>query len=334
MPLLFLMALVMVVRVFTLGAPVNPEWTLERGLGFLWNPDFSALKNGKVWLEAAGQVFFSTSVGIGVLLTYATYMERSDDVILPATTASFLNTFVEIVLGASIVIPAAYIFFGPEGTSAAVAGGTFGLAFQTTPLVFNHMTGGPWIGCVWFLLLFIAGATSAVSMLQPGVAFLEEEFGFNRKRCIIALGGFSFLVAHFVIFGDGVLDEMDFWFSSFGLPLFALLEALVFAFAFGRERGWQELTRGSALRLPALFKPVVFFVTPSLLVAILVGWFVTDGWKTVLMLKSSESGLVPLYDKAQVPWVIATRLFCLVFVAGFCWLIRRAWQMRPHRGSE
>lgn len=334
MPLLFLMALVMVVRVFTLGAPVNPEWTLERGLGFLWNPDFSALKNGKVWLEAAGQVFFSTSVGIGVLLTYATYMKRSDDVILPATTASFLNTFVEIVLGASIVIPAAYIFFGPEGTSAAVAGGTFGLAFQTTPLVFNHMTGGPWIGCVWFLLLFIAGATSAVSMLQPGVAFLEEEFGFNRKRCIIALGGFSFLVAHFVIFGDGVLDEMDFWFSSFGLPLFALLEALVFAFAFGRERGWQELTRGSALRLPALFKPVVFFVTPLLLVAILVGWFVTDGWKTVLMLKSSESGLVPLYDKAQVPWVIATRLFCLVFVAGFCWLIRRAWQMRPHRGSE
>ena len=75
-------------RVFTLGAPVNPEWDLNRALGFLWNPDFAALKSGKVWLEAAGQVFFSTSVGIGVLLTYATYMKSRDDVLLPATTAS------------------------------------------------------------------------------------------------------------------------------------------------------------------------------------------------------------------------------------------------------
>ncbi|MDD4621887.1 MAG: sodium:calcium symporter, partial [Kiritimatiellae bacterium] len=327
------MALVMVARVFTLGAPVNPDWTIGRSLGFLWIPDFSALKSGKVWLEAAGQVFFSTSVGIGVLLTYATYMKRDDDVILPATTASFLNTFVEIVLGASIVIPAAFVFFGPAGATTAVAGGTFGLAFQTTPLVFNHMAGGPVIGFVWFLLLFTAGVTSAVSMLQPGVAFLEEEFGFNRKRCILVLGGFTFLVAHLVIFGNGVLDEMDFWFSSFGLPLFALFEALVFACAFGRARGWQELKRDSALRLPGFFNPVVFFVTPLLLIAILAGWFVTDGWKTVLMLKSSESGLVPLYAKEQVPWVIATRLFYLAFIAGFCWLTRRAWQMRSRNGA-
>ena len=334
MPLLFLMAVFMVARVFTLGTPADPEWTVGRGLGFLWNPDFGALKSGKVWLEAAGQVFFSTSVGIGVLLTYATYMKRGEDVILPCTTASFLNTFVEIVLGASIVVPAAFVFLGPAGTSSAVAGGTFGLAFQTTPLVLNHMAGGPWIGCAWFLLLFIAGATSSVSMLQPGVAFLEEEFGFNRKRCILALGGFSFLVAHLVIFGDGVLDEMDFWFSSFGLPLFGLCEALVFAFAFGRARGWEELTRGSALRLPGFFKPVVFFVTPLLLVAILAGWLVTDGWKTMLLLKSSEAGLVPLYSKAQVPWVVATRVFYIAFIAGFCWLVRRAWRARSRNGAE
>ncbi len=142
MPLLFLVAVILVCRVFTLDAPVNPEWNLSEGLGFLWNPDFSALRSARVWLAAAGQVFFSISVGIGTLLTYASYMKSRDDVLTASTTSAFLNEFAELVLGASIVIPAAYMFFGPTGTTDAVAGGTFGLAFKTTPLIFKGMSGG------------------------------------------------------------------------------------------------------------------------------------------------------------------------------------------------
>ena len=156
MPILFLLGILLVIRVFTLGAPVNPEWTVERGLGFMWNPDFSALKSSKVWLDAAGQVFFSTSVGIGVLLTYATYMKSREDILLPSTTATVLNEFAEVILGGSIVIPAAFLFFGPQGTTQAAEGGTFGLAFTTTPLIFNGMAGGALIGFCWFLLLFFA----------------------------------------------------------------------------------------------------------------------------------------------------------------------------------
>ena len=332
MPLLFLTAIVLVIRVFTLGAPVNPEWTLDRALGFLWNPDFSALKNGRVWLEAAGQVFFSTSVGIGVLLTYATYLKANDDVLLPSSSASFLNEFCEVVLGGSIVVPAAFLFFGPEGTAQAVEGGTFGLAFRTTPLIFNHMAGGAWVGFVWFVLLFVAGITSSVSILQPSVAFLEEEFGFNRKRCVIVIGLLCFVVAHLAIFGDGVVDEMDFWFSSFGLPMFGLFEALVFVFCFGPKRGWRELHIGSSLRLPTFFKPIMIFVTPIFLFVILAGWLVTDGWQTIIMKKWVDGKLVPLYSEAQVPWVIATRLLCLAMIALTCFFIHRAWKKR--RPSE
>ena len=328
MPLLFLTAVVLVVRVFTLGAPVNPEWTLDRALGFLWNPDFTALRSGKVWLEAAGQVFFSTSVGIGVLLTYATYLKPHDDALLSSTTASFLNEFAEVVLGGSIVIPAAFLFFGPVGTTEAVEGGTFGLAFRTTPLIFNHMAGGAWVGFAWFLLLFIAGCTSSVSILQPAVAFLEEEFGFNRKRCVIVIGLLCFVVAHLAIFGDGVVDEMDFWFSSFGLPMFGLIEVCVFLFFFGPSRGWDALHTGSVLRLPRFFKFVMTFITPVFLFAILAGWLVTDGWKTILMRKTVDGQLVPLYTPEQVPWVLATRLFYLALVVGICLLIRRAWAHR------
>ncbi|MDX9867284.1 MAG: sodium-dependent transporter [Kiritimatiellia bacterium] len=328
MPLLFVTAVTLMIRVFTLGAPVRPEWNLDRAMGFLWNPDFAALRNGKVWLEAAGQVFFSTSVGIGVLLTYATYLKPRDDALLSSTTAAFLNEFAEIVLGGSIVIPAAFLFFGPVGATEAVEGGTFGLAFRTMPLIFNHMAGGAWVGFAWFLLLFIAGCTSSVSILQPAVAFLEEEFGFNRKRCVTAISLLAFLAAHFAIFGNGVLDEMDFWFSSFGLPMFGLIEACVFLFFFGPSRGWNALHAGSALRLPRFFKRVMTFITPAFLFAILAGWLVTDGWKTILMRKAVDGRLVPLYAPGQVPWVIATRLFYLGLIACTCLLIRRAWARR------
>ena len=334
MTLLFVIAIVLVARVFTLGAPVNPEWGLNRALGFLWNPDFAALKSGKVWLEAAGQVFFSTSVGIGVLLTYATYMKSRDDVLLPSTTASFLNEFAEVVLGGSIVVPAAFLFFGPAGTTQAVEGGTFGLAFRTTPLIFNHMAGGPLIGFSWFLLLFIAGATSSVSILQPAVAFLEEEFGFNRKRCVTVIGFVCFAAAHLAIFGNGVVDEMDFWFSSFGLPMFGLIEALVFVFCFKPKRGWEELHAGSSLRLPAFFKTIMVVVTPLFLFAILAGWLATDGWKTILMKKSVDGHLVPLYAPEQMPWVLATRLFYLALIGFTCFLIHRAWKTRSTHVKE
>jgi len=334
MPMLFFMAVLLMLRVFTLGAPVNPDWTLDRALGFLWNPDFTALKSGKVWLEAAGQVFFSTSVGIGVLLTYATYLKSRDDVLLPASTASVLNELAEVVLGGSIVVPAAFLFFGPAGTAQAVEGGTFGLAFRTTPLIFNHMAGGAWLGFAWFALLFIAGVTSAVSILQPSIAFLEEEFGFNRKRCVMAIGLLCFAVAHLVIFGDGVVDEMDFWFSSFGLPMFGLIEALVFVFCFGPSRGWDEMHHGSSLRLPRVFRPIMTIVTPLFLGSILIGWLATDGWKTILMRKMVDGKLVPLYTETQVPWVIATRLFYLALITASCYLIRLAWRRRAELARE
>lgn len=328
MPLLFILAVIVIVRVFTLGAPANPEWTIGRALGFLWNPDFSSLRSGKVWLDAAGQVFFSTSVGIGVLLTYATYMKPREDILLSSTTASVLNEFAEVILGGSIVIPAAFLFFGPAGTMRAVEGGTFGLAFCSTPLIFNHMSGGAAAGFAWFFLLFIAGITSSVSILQPSIAFLEEEFGFNRKRVILIVGAVCFLAAHLVIFGDGVLDEMDFWFNSFGLPMFGLLEALVFIFLFGPAAGWEELHKGSSFRLPALFKWVMVVVAPLFLLTILLVWLVTDGWQTVLMVKYADGRLTSLYTPAQLPWVIATRLFMLTLVGGTCYLIHAAWKRR------
>ncbi|MDP2981345.1 MAG: sodium:calcium symporter, partial [Candidatus Omnitrophota bacterium] len=108
-PALFVFGIILAIRVLTLGAPdqTKPGWSIINGLGFLWNPDFSALKSAKVWLAAAGQIFFTLSVGIGVILTYASYLTKTDDVVLSGITSVSANEFAEVILGSSIVIPAA-----------------------------------------------------------------------------------------------------------------------------------------------------------------------------------------------------------------------------------
>ena len=141
MPLLFIFGIVLMVRVLTLGAPdpAKPDWSVLNGLGYLWNPDFSALKSAKVWLEAAGQIFFTLSVGIGVILTYASYLSKGDDVVLSGLTASATNEVAEVILGGSIVITAAFVFFGPADIQSIAKSGVFNLGFVTMPLVLNRL---------------------------------------------------------------------------------------------------------------------------------------------------------------------------------------------------
>jgi SNF family Na+-dependent transporter len=340
LPVLFIAGLVLMARVLTLGAPLadHPDWNVSNGLGFLWNPDFSRLASGEVWLKAAGQIFFTLSVGIGVILTYASYVKTHEDIALSSLTASAMNEFAEVILGGSIVITAAVCFFGAAGTAQAADEGIFGLGFITMPLIFNRVPGGEIFGFYWFLLLFIAGVTSSISLLQPAVSFLEEELRVSRQTSILSIGAFTFGVSHLAIFGNGVIDEMDFWFSSLGLPLFGLIEVLLFVFIFGAGKGWDELHKGANLRVPAVFKFVAKYVTPVYLAAVLIFWAVTDGWQTVIMKKLKDGALVDIYSPEQVPWVWGTRLLCLLLVLAGCLLVHWAWKLKaapaPERSPE
>ncbi len=333
LPLLFLTALVLLIRVLTLGAPLpeHPDWNVSRGLGFLWNPDFSRLTQGSVWLKAAGQIFFTLSVGIGVILTYASYLRPRQDVALSSLTASAMNEFAEVILGGSIVITAAVCFFGVAGAQEVKEGSVFGLGFVTMPLIFNRMPAGEIFGFYWFGLLFLAGITSSISLLQPAIAFLEDDLGIRRRPAILGVAALCFAVCHLAIFGNGVIDELDFWFSSFGLPLFGLVEVLLFVFLFGVDRGWVELHQGAKIRVPTVFKHVIRTVTPLYLGVLFVFWAATDGWPIVLLKKRMPDGtLAPLYKPEQIPWVIGTRILIVVLLAAGALLVAKGWKQRRH----
>lgn len=267
MPLLFLMGIALAVRVLTLP-------NASEGLGFLWNPDLSLLRSGRVWLSAAGQVFFTLSLGFGCVISYASYLRKDNDVVITGLSTVATNEFAEIILGASIAIPAAVVFFGIAGTQAIAASGSFNLGFVAMPAVFVQMPGGAFFAVLWFALLFIAGITSAVALCQPAVTFLEDEMGWTHARAVRVVAGVMVLLAHVPVLGlkYGALDELDFWAGKVGIALFALIELVVFMWIFGPRKAWNEIHLGAEVRIPRFFYPIFCYVAPVLLLVILGVW--------------------------------------------------------------
>ena len=323
MPILLLFAVVIAIRVLTLGAPnlSMPDWNSLNGLGFLWNPNFAALKSAKVWLAAAGQIFFTLSVGIGVILTYASYLSKGDDVALSGLSAVSTNEFAEVILGGSIIIPAAYIFFGPVGVQEAANSGAFNLSFITMPLIMQKIPLSAIFGFLWFALLFLAGITSSVSLAQPSIAFMEDEFNINRKRAVFIFGVVCFVLCQPAIFflGHGVVNELDFWGGTFCLVLFATVETILFGWVFGIDKAWEEIHHGADITIPRFYKFIIKYVTPLFLLFILGFWFYQEGLPTILM-----KG-VSLADK---PFVLGIRLLLFFMGLALAVAVRTAWRRR------
>ena len=345
MPVLFIMGLVLMIRVCTLGTPdaAHPSWNIANGFGFLWNPDFSALKSAKVWLEAAGQVFFTLSVGIGVILTYASYLSKGDDVVLSGLTAVSTNEVAEVILGGSIVIPAAFVFFGPVNMQSIANSGVFNLGFVTMPLVLNKLPLAQIFGFLWFFLLFLAGITSSVSLAQPAVAFLEDEFDMDRKRAVILFGVVSFILCQPVIFflKRGVVDELDFWGGTFFLVLFATIETILFAWVFGSsissssdgkksrtigmESAWDEIHQGAQIRVPGVYKYIIKYITPLFLFIIMGMWFYQQ-WLPVIFMKHISS--------ADRMYILFTRLGLLSIFLILSILVWFAWRKKSRQEAQ
>ncbi|MBI1993290.1 MAG: sodium:calcium symporter [Deltaproteobacteria bacterium] len=277
MPLLFLIGVTLALRVLTLGTPdANyPENNVLNGLGFVWNPQPHRLTDAAIWLAAAGQIFFTLSVATGAIPTYASYMREEDDVALTGLSTASLNELAEVVLGGTIAIT------------------------------------------VWFLLLFFAGITSVVALTQPAMALFQDGFGWSREKTTAVVLGALFLLCQPVIFflSHGFLDELDFWVGTFGLALFALVETILFAWLFGMERGWGEITKGAAFKMPRIFYYVIKYLTPLFLLFILAAWAVQDVPKKIFM-----AGVSP----EDVPYVWGARVLMIALLFGFGLLVKIA----------
>ena len=243
-----------------------------KGLDFLWTPKFDTIWEPKVWLAAAGQIFFTLSIGMGSIQCYASYVKKNDDIALNAMSAGWMNGFVEVVLGSAILIPIAVGYFGIDGLKDLISdGGGLGLGFKTLPYLFEQWGGvlGVFAGVAWFGLLFFAGITSSLAMGTPVMGFLQDEFGWKEKNAAWMFG-FVVLILGLptvLFFNNGVFDEYDYWAGTVSLVFFAFIEIILFSWVFGIKKGWQEITEGADIKVPNIFKFIIKFITPVLL-----GW--------------------------------------------------------------
>jgi SNF family Na+-dependent transporter len=371
MPALVVIALVILVRVLTLGTPDPgvPENNVHNGLGFMWNPVklvieergsdgswgagrevlgedsileaeslvaaqpdrfqlrsigvLDQLRKPQLWLAAAGQIFFSLSVGFGVILTYASYLSKRDDVVLSGLSATSANEFCEVGLGGLITLPAGVAFLGVAGV---VGQGTFGLGFQVLPMVFTQMPFGNIFGFLFFFLLFLAAVTSSLSMLQPGIAFIEEVLRVGRKQSVAILGLVTAGGCGFVVFFSKdlkALDTLDFWVGTFLIFLLASVQILVFSWGMGVDHGLREAHKGAAIRIPAIFRPIMFWVCPLFLLTIFFLWAVENllGYNLAGGTAETSSYIRDLFVAPNpVAWfsvslVVVFGLFCGLLIA-------------------
>ncbi len=346
MPLLLFFAVILVVRVVTLGTPdpAYPDRSVENGFGYVWNPDFSLLTSFSVWLAAAGQIFFTLSIGSGAIHSYASYLRKNDDCAVTGLATASTNEAVEVILGASIAIPIAVAFFGIEATKGIAEQGSFDLGFVAMPVVFQKLPLGEVFGGLWFGLLFIAGITSSVALMTPFMALLKENLGLSNKHAIAAAG------MVYTVFGlpvvlflqHGYMDQYDFWIGTVLLVVFSLIETFIFVFAFSRDKvdqsktknrliaymrhglesGWGELNRCSEMKIPYIFFYVMKWVVPVVLTVLLVGWLYED--------LSSDKSLILLHgvegDAAFWQWV--SRATILGVILGVALLVNLAWRRK------
>jgi SNF family Na+-dependent transporter len=211
---------------------------------------------------------------VGSIACYASYVGRDEDIALNAASAGWMNELVEIVLGSAIMIPIGVAYLGLGAVQQATSGGDgFALGFLTLPTLFaNWGWFAPVAGVLWFGLLFLAGITSSLSMGQPLLAFLEDEFRLGRNVSALVFGGATALLGLSCVYfyPGGAFDEFNFWAGTFCLVLFGLVEVFAFAWVFGIDRGWEELTRGADIRVPRIFRFVIRWITPPFILLIFV----------------------------------------------------------------
>ncbi|HYE59186.1 MAG TPA: hypothetical protein VD948_11800, partial [Rhodothermales bacterium] len=256
---------------------------------------------------------------------YASYLTKKDDILLSGIATSATNETAEVVLGGTIAIPAAVVFFGVAGATQIAQGGSFDLGFATMPVVFQQLPLGNVLGFMWFGLLFFAGITSSVAMATPILAFLREEFGIRREKAAWALGGIVLVLGllHVMFLAQGFLDEWDYWAGTFGLALFALIEVILFMWVFKPENAWRSLHEGADIRLGGVWKFVMTYVTPVYLLVLFSWWAIQDAWP-ILTMRAGAGGGVPTEE--NIPFIVASRLVMVsIFVIGVI-LVRIAWK--------
>lgn len=255
MPLLFF--IVIAIAIYSVCLP-----GAKAGLDYLFNPDFSKI-DGKAIAAALGQAFFSLSLGFGTILTYASYVDKKENVLFQSTATAVSDLMFAMIAGVAIM-PAVFAFgLNPQSGP--------GLVFETLPFVFGQMPAGGFIAILFFVALLVAALTSSISMIEVAVAYLVEEKKFSRIGACAALFALCWTVgamcslsfgplSDFTIGGRTIFDFFDNLSSNILMTLGSLLTVIFVGWRLKKTDVYDEFTNGGSLSTNVKVFGVLWFL--------------------------------------------------------------------------
>ncbi len=250
------------------------------GLNALFSPNWGALLDLSVWAAAYGQIFFSLSIGFGIMITYSSYVGRREDMTGSGLVVGFANSGFELLAGIGVFAALGFIATADGVGVDEVATQGLGLAFVAFPTIINEAPAGALLGVLFFASLVVAGVTSLVSVIEVVISAVRDKFEMSRVGAVLAVGAPA-TVLSLVFFsttsGVYVLDIVDHFINRFGILLVAVVSMLVL--------GWgiralpdlaRHLNQHGSIRLGAVWIGILRVITPLALTLVLALEFVRD----------------------------------------------------------
>lgn len=285
MPILLLLVIVIAVFSVTISH-TDDDGTVRtgmQGLSVYLIPDFNGMTVSHflaVLLDATGQLFFSLSVAMGIMVTYGSYLQDDADLGKSVNQIEIFDTVVAILAGV-MIIPAVYAFSGSDGMSAQGPG----LMFVALPKVFDSMGKiGVFVGCIFFLMVLFAALTSAVSIMEAVVSSFMDKFGISRKKAVVIELLITLIAAVIVCLGYNalyfeatlptgataqILDIMDYVSNNILMPVIAIATCILIGWIAKPKTVIDEVEKnGSKMGRKKLYIVMIKFVVPIMLVVL------------------------------------------------------------------
>ena len=274
---ILLPALVIIMIIIAIRA-VNLEGAAE-GLNTLFTPDWSKVMDPKVWVAAYGQVFFSLSLAMGIMMTYSSYLPKKTDINNSAFMTAFANCGFEFLSAIAVFSILGFMASAKGIPMSEVVSSGVGLAFVVFPAVFTEMGSvGTLLGVLFFLCLLFAGLTSSVSLIEAVSAPFIDKFGWARNKvvAIICLIGFSIGILYSTGAGLYLLDIIDNFINNYGIVVVGLLEVVLIGWIVNPDIVREHTNEISYFKIGKWWNICVKFVTPTILIFMLAQSIITE----------------------------------------------------------
>ena len=318
MPLLFLLTAVIVFWSIGLAGAKD-------GLLVYLKPDFSRLKEVGVWMDAFGQIFFTLSLGFGIMIAYASYLPKKSNIVKDSFTIGITNCFFSLFAGLGVFSILGYMAHTTSQEIGAVVDQSLGLAFVAYPKAISILPFFPNLfGLMFFGVLVIAGLTSAISILEAFTAAMIDKFHYKREAVISVLSVLGFLGSIVFATQAGLywLDIVDHFLTQYGLVIGAIFECVVIGWFYKTRVLREHVNHYSDWRLSRWWDTSIKIITPSVLIVLLISSLIKElaqayggyPWVAIILIGRD--------------WLMYT-LFIAVIVAAHPWKIEPKERMIP-----